>query len=593
MQKLPLKMKMIMFTFMIVFMVIYSVLFGSKNAAIGIMIAMAGMMNLGNDMSFKPKVSFIKLTVMLLILGIASFLNNPISILGCILTFLVVFGATFTSYHLFSTSVYIPYLMCYFMMMCIPISAEELPMRLISLIFGAAFIVGINLLINKKKGHKLTKATLDSLILELNNAIDSKQNNEKISKESFKAVNGFYLSMFSHFEYKYFPTPAQEAVLNVIKAFQYIGWVIADSDLTDDELNYTKSILNNLESIEVSEIFKGIDVKTKEMNLILLNLEIIVNEIKKWDSLNDGIIPDKKLIRESIKPILKREFSFRSAKFTFAFKMALVLTLWEVLTLAFNLPYTKWLYFASIPMMLPYVNDAAYNAKSRVTGTIVGVFIFALIIILMHYIPLSQNILMMLIMVISIFGMVYELEDTLKMTIFSTLMSVMTSLMYITLPEALTLKIIWVIVAVIVVSAINFGFLPYSVEKETKNNLKALLKLNESSIGLIRAKCMNKKIPNKTTLLIVSNLIRENIEVTDENREIYWIQMQITDISNFILNYLDVHDFSGQAKDNLIRIIEHENACEDYNDIYEKIMFYSTEYVVNILDREKELFEDI
>ena len=132
-----------------------------------------------------------------------------------------------------------------------------------------------------------------------------------------------------------------------------------------------------------------------------------------------------------------------------------------------------------------------------------------------------------------------------------------------------------------------------STEKETKNNLKALLKLNESSIGLIRAKCMNKKIPNKTTLLIVSNLIRENIEVTDENREIYWIQMQITDISNFILNYLDVHDFSGQAKDNLIRIIEHENACEDYNDIYEKIMFYSTEYVVNILDREKELFEDI
>lgn len=574
---------------MILFMIIYSVLFGSKNAAIGVMIAMAGMMNLGNDLSFKPKLSFIKLTLMLVILGIVSFLNNPISILGCILTFLVVFGATFTSYHLFSTSVYMPYLMCYFMMMCIPISAEQLPIRLLSLIFGAVFIVGINLLVNKKKDYKLTKATLNSLVSELNNAIDLKLNHAEVSKESFKTVNGFYLSMFSKFEYKYFPTPTQESVLNVVKAFQYIGWLIADSDLTDDELNYTKNILNNLENIEGSEIFNGINVKTKEMNLILLNLEIIANEIKNKDSLNDGIIPDKKLIKESLKPILKREFSFRSAKFTFAFKMALVLTLWEILTLIFNLPYTKWLYFASIPLMVPYVNDMASDAKNRVIGTVIGVFIFALIIILMPYLPLSQNILMMLIMVISIFGMVCELEDKLKMTIFSTVMSVMVSLMYITLPEALSLKIIWVSVAVIVVSLINFGFLPYSVEKETKNNLNSLFKLNENSIQLIKAKCMNQKSSNKTTLLTVSNIIRENIEVSDENREIYQLQMQITDISNFILNYMDVHDFSKESKDNIIRIIEHENTADNYNDIYEKIMFYSTEYIVNIFDREKEL----
>lgn len=95
-----LKSKMIMVSSMILFMMFYMVVFGNKNAAVGMMIVMAGFMCLGNDLSFKPKTSFIKVLALLLILGIASYLNNPLTLFGCILTFIVVFGTTFTSYHL-------------------------------------------------------------------------------------------------------------------------------------------------------------------------------------------------------------------------------------------------------------------------------------------------------------------------------------------------------------------------------------------------------------------------------------------------------------------------------------------------------------
>ena len=461
MNKLPMKMKLIMSVLMVLFMIIYTVLFGDKNAVIGVMMVMAAVMNLGNDLSYKPRVSFIKVLILLLILGISSFLNNPITIFGCILTFIVVFGTTFTSYHLFSVDVYLPYLMCYFMMMCIPISLEDLPMRLLSLVFGAIFIVGLNLLVNRKKEYELTKNMIEKLAGEIIHAVDLKLAGKDVSRESFDVINGFYTNIISKFEYKYFPSPVQESVLNIIKAFQFIGIILSDSTLSEDELHHIKNTVKNISNIKSEDIF-NISVKTREMNFVLLNLKIIVNEIQNKDSLKQNIIPDKNIVRG----FFKKSFSFRSVKFTFAFKMAFVLTLWEVLTLIFNIPFTKWLYFASIPLMLPYINDVAYTAKTRVMGTFVGVFVFAVLLMIMHYIPLSSNLLMMIVMVVCIFAMVYKMEDKLQMTIFTTVMSVMVSLMYITPPEAMVLKILWVVVASVVVSIINYGFLPYSVEKE-------------------------------------------------------------------------------------------------------------------------------
>ena len=577
---------------MVGFMFLYTVVFGNKNTVIGIMIVMAALMNLGNDLSFKPKMSFVKVLGLLLILGIASYLNNPLTIFGCILTFIVVFGTTFTSYHLFGTSVYMPFLMTYFMMVCIPINLEDLPMRLLSLVFGAIFIVGLNIVVNKKKDYKLSKATIDNLINEINNAIDLKLTGGEISPENFKTANGFYLAIFNKFEYKYFPTNNQKSVLNIVKSFQYIGKIITDFNLSDDELNYIKHILSKIDEIDSEDIFKSIDVDTNEMYLAFLNLEIIANEIKNRDLTKDEFVPDKKTVMQSIRPIIKKQFSFKSAKFTFAFKMALMLFGWELLTLIFNLPFTKWLYFATIPLMLPYIDDAAYTAKTRVQGTFIGVFIFAIIVVLMPFIPLSFYGLMMVVMVVCMCIMVFKLEDKLILASVTTVMSVMTALMYIQPPEAMFLKILWVVVAAAVVTLFNFKFLPYSVEKETENNLKACFKLNNRSIGLVKENCQDITSNDKTTIVVLSNIVRENIEVTKENKELYELQIKITDICNFILNYIDVYGLSETLKLNLLEIINNCGNVDHELDLKEMIISYSMKHVMNLYKREENIFKN-
>ena len=586
-----LKPKIIMMVAMIFFMFFYMMVFGNKNAVIGITIIMAAFMNLGNDLSFKPKTSFIKILFLLLVLGIFSYFNNPLTIWGCILTFIVVFATTFTSYNLFGTSVYLPYLMCYFMMVGIPVSLEMLPMRLLSLVFGAIFIVGLNVTVNKKKEYELSKTTITKLIDELNNAIDSKLHGDEVS-DNFKVVNGFYLSIYNKLEYKYFPTKTQEAVLNAVKSFQYIGRVIADCDLTETELKYIREILSKIKEIDSCSIFEGIEIETNEMYLVLLNLEIIANEVNK-DLTENKILPDKKTIISLIKPILKKQFSFQSVKFTFAFKMAFMLFIWQISTLIFNLPFTKWLYFVTISLMIPYINDLAYSARTRIQGTLIGVFIFAILIIATPYIPIAFNVIMIAVMVVCMMIMVLKLEDKLILSIVTTIMSVMSALMYVKPPEAIELKVLWVVVGVSVVSLFNYKFLPYSVEIETENNLKSIYKFNMQSIKLIEKKCNGLSSDEKTTLIVVNNIVRENIEITDENRELYELQIKITDICNFILNYLDVNAMSENLKRNLIDIIDNNGQIDDGLNVKEKIIAYSTSHVKNLLNDENTIMKKL
>lgn len=585
-----LKSKIIMFASMMLFMIFYMVLFGSKNAVIGMMVVMAAFMNLSNDLSFKAKSSFIKILLLLLVLGIASFLNNPLTIFGCILTFVVVFATTFTSYNLFGTHVYLPYLMIYFMMVGIPVSVEMLPMRLLSLVFGAVFIVGLNMTINREKDYKLSKATINILISELDKAIDLKLDGKDVFSDNFRTINGFYLSILNRSEYKYFPSEIHKSVLNVVKSFQYIGKIISEYDLSNKELLYIRSVLSQIKHIDLEDIFEGIEIDSKVMYLVLLNLEIISNEIRK-DLTDEILLPDKNTLKTQFKSLIRQYFSFRSVKFTFAFKMAFLMFVWQLLTLMFNLPFTKWLYFATISLMLPYINDVAYSAKSRLQGTFIGVFVFAAILIIVPYLNVSFNVIAVAVMVVCMFIMVIKLEDKLILTIVTTVISVMTALMYIPPPEAMELKILWVIVAVVVVTLFNYKFLPYSVEIETKNNLKTSYILNQQSIDLVKQKCMATGPDKKTTLLVLSNVVRENIEITEENRELYNLQVKITDICNFILNYLDLIPISDDLAKNLVEIID-DNALADVNlNIKDKILAYSMEHVMSLFKDEQMIIE--
>lgn len=548
---------------MVLLVLLYSFIFAGPVKEIFIPIIFAGLLNLDNDLTFKPKLSFIKISFLFIIFAFAAYFTNPLTIFGCILIFSIVFLTTFTSYKLFGVSVYIPYLLIYFILISNHLKMEDLPITIFSLLIGAIFIVSLNLLINYKNSYKLSVENIDYLFNELYDGIDLKLEGKPVSREVFKYIHSFYANFYNNFEYKYFPNPNQQVVLNIVKSLQNIGTLLLMYDFTSTELKYIKKTLSNIENTNSNEIFYGINFKTKEMSIVLLNLEILSYGLCR-DLNNTSIIPNRKMILNFIITHLEEIFHYMSDKFIFAFKMALILFVLEVFTLVFNFPYTKWLIFVSISSMVPYIEDIKYTAKYRIEGTIIGSLFIVLVIVFFTYIPADKNMVITAISIICIIVMTFSLNNQMEIFCVLTIVSILSASLFIPLPNAILLKILWVAIGLIIVSAFNFLFLPFSVEKESKHNLKYYSDLNGKSIDLIKNKVLNiESYFDKTTVLILSNNLQENIEFSDENEKLLNIQNMITDISNIILNYLDIYTPSDSLKNNIVNIIDNKTSEVD------------------------------
>ena len=591
---IPFKVRLQMLCSIFFFMIFFGMAFGSNNSVIGMMISLAAFMNTANDLTIKPKLSFVKVLFLLLALGCCAFINNPVTVFGCAVTAVVVFATTMTSYHLFGNHVYIPYLMCYFMMVCIPVGADEFPLRLLALAIGAVFIVAMNFLANKNNSlHSMSKQTIDSLTSEIDKAVDMKLNGKEVSKDNFKITGKFYTDMFSNFEYKAFPSPVQESVMNIAKSFQYIGRVLANYDLTDNELKYIKYLLSNIRKIDSDDIYGGIEVETKEMNLVLLNFEYIADEIKNEGLTNEFVLPDIRYIRPIIKSVLKRIFSLESVRFTFALKMTFLLTLCEVLTMFFEITFPQWIYFAIIPLLMPYIEDMADSAKDRLYSTYAGIVVFMIIAFAMPYIPIETNLMAVIIFVLGITGFVFTLGDVFKLTFFATIMSVGISLTSLAADTAMELKLLWVTIATVVSTVFTYLVLPYSVKTETKRNLTARHQLDGEFIDLIRQKSEGLESSKGTSLVVINNLLAENIEITDENRELFDLQDEIIDLSNFISIYTDKNELSDGFKENLTGIIDSGRDVSDDLSNRERSVLYAVTHLIGLFKKEEKLAESL
>ncbi len=579
---------------MVLLVLLYSFIFAGPVKEIFIPIIFAGLLNLDNDLSFKPKLSFIKISFLFIVFAFAAYFNNPLTIFGCILIFCIVFLTTFTSYKLFAVSVYIPYLLIYFILISIHLKMEDLPITIFSLLIGAIFIVSLNLLINYKNSYKLSVKNIDHLFNELYEGIDLKLEGKPVSREFFKFINSYYANFYNNFEYKYFPNPKQQLILNIVKSLQNIGILLSMYDFTSSELKYIKKTLSNIENTDSNEIFHGINFKTKEMSVVLLNLEILSYRISK-DLNHASIIPNRKKIFNFIITHLEEIFHYMSDKFIFAFKMALILFVLEIFILLFNFPYAKWLIFVSISSMVPYIDTIKYNAKYHIEGTILGSLFIVLMAVFFTYIPVNKPIVITAISIMCIIVMAFSLNNQRVIFCVLTISSVISVSLLITIPNAILLKILWVTVGLIIVSVFNFLFLPFSVEKESKRNLKYYFDLNTKSIDIIKNKVLNiESYFDKTTILILSNNLQENIEFSSENEKLLNIQNMITDISNIILNYLDIYTPSDGLKNNIINIIDNKTSEVDENlPIKDQIILICLNHLMHLYKEESILIKKL
>lgn len=109
------------------------------------------------------------------------------------------------------------------------------------------------------------------------------------------------------------------------------------------------------------------------------------------------------------------------------------------------------------------------------------------------------------------------------------------------------------------------------------------------SIDLIRQKCHGDDAENKTTLFVSESIVRENIQVNDDNGELYNLQFMISNLCNFILSYIGVNGCSDELNNNLLDIIDKDADVKEDLDLKESVMAWSMRYAIDMFKKQREL----
>ena len=149
--------KSLFFVLICVFVSGFSRAFGPENNLVGVIIIVLALTMLSRDLSVRPVWNLGVVTACTLAMGAFSFLSvwtgNPY--IGAVLNFSFVFGACFYAMHDLNSPMHFPFLLGYAFMLSVPVTAEGLPLRLLALVAGSVFVVGLNVLFHyASKGRR-------------------------------------------------------------------------------------------------------------------------------------------------------------------------------------------------------------------------------------------------------------------------------------------------------------------------------------------------------------------------------------------------------------------------------------------------------
>ena len=301
--------------------------------------------------------------------------------------------------------------------------------------------------------------------------------------------------------------------------------------------------------------------------------------------------------------------SFSSLKLSFALKLAFLLSFWELLELTFNLPYLKWIYFTSLVVLVPYTDYISKKSRRRIKAIMIAIVLFVLILLLFYSdysifnllnLDISTSALSMIFILLLVFFAVRFYRDSLKRIISLSLLSLISSLSYLSVEMAVSLKISSLIFVVILANILTKYIHPYSIRKETVKSVTLYKQLNEELYDLLLKQLHEEKILSKAGIIVSTNLmskrIKENNELLEDLtiEEILTIENKLTVYYDFLLNNIQLGKLNKESKQNLYSIFIGKEVLltEDMSN-EEKTSIYTVKHILDLKQDEKRLFKQI
>lgn len=586
--------KTIMFIFIVAFVIAFKSIFGAENTLIGVTTATAMLMLLQKDLTLSP----IKNTVLLIILnvciGLAATIASMNMWIAIPVNFIMMFVLSYSLCYNLKSPVYLPFSLQYLFLLVNPVSGDKLPMRFLSLVVGAIIIMIVQLVANRdnvlKKGNKLLVKACDDMIEKIKN--ESLNKKDDILDENIRtSLSAFRNIIYNKREQNFYLTEESRIKLNISVALEKIFILLEEIDYLNNEkiisdieasLIKIREYLNDENTISDDIInsiknYDGHDIEDLTTLKILNNISFVyeaLGELKNLGKEHYNLInkiekmPNNFKLRHNI----ESNYKARSAKFSYAVRIAIGITIAAFIMDYFHLREGRWIAFTVLSLVNPIYEVSKTKTRDRIIATIIGAIIVEILFYVFKGVVERTLILM-------ISGYISGYMKEYKYNMICVTVSAIGSAAI--LGDANTMavnRIIFVILGAILAILINKFILPYSIEKDIKVLKVMYINVIKEMIDSLKDAYKHKRGDKINNLFIVTSFIEERLKANNISKDdniaeliinernlvcsIYELYVRLTEFQG---NDFDLKSaFDGLKKEQEKDDKEYESKLEDY-----------------------------
>ena len=597
----------IMFLVIVSIIIAFKFIFGDENTLVGVVGVTAALSLLGTDYTINPIKNTIYFVGIEVGIGIASYIACTNSLLGLIITFIVIFFVLYEFTYNTKKPTYIAFTLAYLFMLYTPVGINELPTRLLAFAVCGLSIMALQMLVNKNKLQKQSKSIIKSSIESINEEISLVINNKKsdeiinLNTKIYNNIKNLSTDIYKRIDKNI------ELPIKIIQAL-FISEFLESINLTLRKINDDKSsnsgynkVLNEIlyklksindfvdEKITIDEIIKNLENFSYKDKHIDSNYYLIL-ELQDAVSLLAKDLKDTK--ENSVKQIynnyfvanimdrlndLKLNMNKESLKFTFALRGAIVTSIGVFIVSAFNIEHGKWLVFSLSSIVQPYLESSKTKGKERIFGTIIGLIIFEIVFSIITNTS-GRAIIILLVGYISNYQSKYKYQ-----MICTTISALGAASIGTDITDLSIQRITFVVLGTVIALYANKVILPYKMSSVTKCDIEKSIKFNEKIVNkLYDLGVRNIKSDDELKeLLVVNEFINKKINVNN-------LTLLSSDINDFLYNQRifmneirfltnNFREYNKTAKDKLKLfydidlLMNKENSKEDIKNYFDKL----------------------
>lgn len=399
--------------------------FGVSNAIVGFIVVHASTMLFKKDLTATPLKNIFKFLFIYLFIGIFTYLAALNIYVGFFIDFFCIFFMAYTLFYDLKTTILPPFLLAYLILLKDPVTIEKLPIRLLGLAIGALFLIISQLIINAHRSRNDLRDNLIKLVKEISIKIDVLINDKNVRYDyvnvekyidnivniiNERKDNFFYLNDLDNVRlnfslyierlnysmdelyhpvhdkvYRDFLQDLSGVTNKIIKFIETENAAYKLIDEIDAFNNKYKSLLSyNYSAYEIIQ----------NMNMLKFSLSNFINERKKHKFNITNYIQIPKATK--LKNIFKFNFNFKSLKFTYAFRLAFLISASYFAVKLLNVPFGYWITITLFAVVQPYAETSKERFLLRFKGTIVGIIIFTLIMVFIPWLYVKVTLYLLL-----------------------------------------------------------------------------------------------------------------------------------------------------------------------------------------------------